>query len=324
MIIDVHGHFIPQLKYEDFKMLFSHIDSYSSNIKRMNGSLFTEYDNGLLSIEKQISDMDKTGIDFRILSIAPFLFYYELESYRTILWSKAVNDQMYKDIHSYSSRILGLATLPMNSIEDACNELERTMNEYNFIGAQIATNINGIELDDESLNPFWETAEKTGAFILLHPHYTIGGERLGNFHLRNIIGNPTDTTIAAMRIIIGGIFERYPNLKICLSHCGGYLPYAASRFDRAYKVRPELSHLTCLPSNLLNKFFYDSIIFDTKSLEYVIEKVGIERILVGTDYPFDMGELNPTEFIEKLYFDKSEKEKILFKNAQFLLDKHGR
>ncbi len=319
MIIDVHGHYMPIIKKSDYQTLFE-VDKADDGSKYMkiNGKRLGKLDEGLISIEKQIADMDDMGIDFRALCIPPFAFNYEIDREGNIEWAKLLNNQMYEDIKTYPDRFLGLATLPMKSVNDACDELERTMRDYNFVGAQIATNIDGMELDDESFHPFWEKAESLGALILLHPHYTMSRKGFVDFHLRNIVGNPLDTTIAA---IAGGVLERFSNLKICLSHSGGYLSLAASRMDHAYMVRPEYSHLSDAPSTFLNKFYYDSIIHDMKALEYIISRAGIDRILLGTDYPFDMGDLNPVDSIKRLGANESDKKKILSDNAVILLKK---
>ena len=317
MVIDIHGHYIPLLGNSDFKSLF-YIEEDCDHTRyiRLNGNVFAKLDEGLVSLEKHMEDMDRAGIDHRVLSVAPFVFYYELESNMSTKWAKVVNDQMYRDIRPYSDKFYALATLPMNSVDEACRELERTMREYNFLGAEIATNINGIELDDRCLYSFWEKAEELGAFILLHPHYTAAKDRLADFHLRNIIGNPLDTTIAAMRMILGGVFEKFPKLKIGLSHSGGYLPLAVSRLDKGYKVRRELSHLPSAPSTYLKKFYYDSITFDTKVFQFVVDNVGVDRMLIGTDYPFDMRCEEPVRAIEMLDIDEWGKNQIYIDNAK--------
>lgn len=322
MIIDVHGHYMPIVKDSDYETLFE-VDKADDGSKYMkiNGKILGKLDEGLVSIEKQIADMNHTGIDCRALCIPPFAFNYEIENADNIKWAKLLNDQMHEDIKCHDDRFLGLATLPMKSVNAACDELERAIRDYNFVGAQIATNIDGMELDNEFLYPFWEKAESLGAFILLHPHYTMSRKGFVDFHLRNIVGNPLDTTIAAIRIIAGGVLERFPNLKICLSHSGGYLSLAASRMDHAYMVRSEYSHLSAAPSTFLNRFYYDSIIHDMKALKYIISRVGINSILLGTDYPFDMGDLNPVDSIKRLGANESDKKKILSDNAVFLFKK---
>ena len=322
MIIDVHGHYMPLIKETGYEMLFDiETDDDGCKYMKINGRKIGKLDEGLVSIQKQLADMDEVQIDCRMLCVPPFAFNYKKDD-KAIKWAKYLNDQMYRDISDCPSKFIGLATLPMGSIDVACEELERTMKDYGFAGAEIATNIDGVELDDKSLDPFWAKAEELGAFILLHPHYTIDEKnRLSNkFHLRNIIGNPLDTTIAAMRIIIGGIFERYPKLRICLSHSGGYLPHAISRFDHARKVRPEFEYLKSAPSDYLKSFYYDTIIHDVEALEYVMSRTSIDSILLGTDYPFDMGDLNPVDIVEKLNIDRIEKEKILSNNAALLLE----
>lgn len=321
MVIDMHGHYIPILEEPYFKELFEiATKDFDDKFIKVKGRVVGKLDEGLISIKKQVKDMDRTRIDLRVICVAPFMFFYELENEKLIELAKALNEQMFKDTVEYDDRFLCLATLPMKNIEEACVELEKVMISYNFVGAQIATNIDGKELDDLSLNPFWEKAQSLGALILLHPHYTVGKERFCDYHLRNVIGNPLDTTIAAMRIILGGVLKRYPNLKICLSHSGGYLPLGIYRLDKAYVERTELSHLDALPSESLSKFYYDSITFNSEALEYVIDTVGVDRVLMGTDYPFDMGDLDPIMSINRLNITEKNKKLILSENARSILN----
>ncbi len=186
------------------------------------------------------------------------------------------------------------------------------------VGVQLATNIAGQELDDPALEDFFALAERLGAFILLHPSYVIADPRFQEFHLKNLIGNPLDTTIAAFRVIVSGVLQRYPKLKICLSHAGGYLPFALPRFEHGRQVRKELAFMNNTMGEVSERFYYDTIIYDPQTLEFAISKMGAARFLLGSDYPFDMADAQPVKIVNACRLTKAERRAILGGTAQGL------
>jgi aminocarboxymuconate-semialdehyde decarboxylase len=324
MNIDVHAHYIPmhgstKLGPSEKPNLVEIVAESSQKKIAVNGKVLAPLTSNLIELTEQIADMKNTGIDYRLLAVPPFTFFYELDVRITKKWCQFINDCISLDIKKYPNYFGGLATLPMQNIKAAEEELERAVKVLGLKGAEIATNINGIELDDPMLDAFWDKAERLGAFILIHPHYVAGSSRMQDYYLRNLVGNPLDTVLAASRIIFGGVLERYPDLKICLSHGGGYLAFAVSRFEHGFEVRSELKHLKQAPSEFLKKFYYDTIVHDTDTLRFILQKVGYERILMGTDYPFDMGDLTPTESIKGLNLNECVERSILGNNASDLI-----
>lgn len=324
MNIDVHAHYIPmhgstKLGPSEKPDLVEIVAESSQKKISVNGKILAPLTSNLIELTEQIADMENAGINYRLLAVPPFTFFYELDLRITKEWCQFINDRISFEIKKYPNHFGGLATLPMQSTEAAVEELERAIKVLGLKGAEIATNINGIELDDPLLEPFWATAERLGAFILIHPHYVAGSSRMQDYYLRNLVGNPLDTVLAASRIIFGGVFERYPDLKVCLSHGGGYLVFAVSRFDHGYKVRSELKHLKQAPSEFLKKFYYDTIVHDADTLKFILEKVGHERVLMGTDYPFDMGDLAPVENIKGFNLKACVERSILGNNASELI-----
>jgi aminocarboxymuconate-semialdehyde decarboxylase len=217
-------------------------------------------------------------------------------------------------------RFIGLGSVPLQAPELAAKELRRAMTTLGLRGAMIGTNVNGRNLDDPALAPFWAAAEELGAFLFIHPHGGIFGERLGSYYMKNFVGLPFDTTIAAASLVFGGVLERYPRLKLCLSHGGGYVPYQAGRFQHAYDVRPEAkAHLPNGPGASLGRLYYDTILHSKPALEFLISSAGPDRVLLGSDYPFDMGNLDCVARVRALSIESDARDLILGGYARTVL-----
>lgn len=221
---------------------------------------------------------------------------YRLSAELGVRWSELLNDSFAEDLKNWggSMQFWPLANVPMQDASAAAKELERAVSRHGFRGAMIATNVAGANLDEARFDPFWQKAQELGVPVILHPFAVIGPDRLERFYLNNAIGNPTDTTIAAASLIFGGVLDRFPDLQIVLMHGGGFLPYQYGRFDAAHTVRPEpKSNGAGLPHDYLRRFLFDTIVFSPRVLRYLIETVGADRVVLGTDYPFDMGDYVP-------------------------------
>jgi aminocarboxymuconate-semialdehyde decarboxylase len=176
----------------------------------------------------------------------------------------------------------------------------------------IGTHVRGRNLDDPALEPFWATATELGAFIFIHPFGGAGAERLGAYYLKNLVGLPFETTIAGACLVFGGVLERHPDLKICLSHGGGFLPYQAGRFGHGYDVRPEAKvHLEHPPEESIGRLFYDTILHSKPTLEFLVSSAGADRVLLGSDYPFDMGNLDCVARVAALDIPAPQRDLIL-------------
>ncbi|NPV71878.1 MAG: amidohydrolase [Firmicutes bacterium] len=325
MIVDVHAHYVPirnggGIGTRSAPRLVEVLPCAGGKVSVVvNGKAVAQVEPGLNDLGKQLEDMDREGITYRLLSIAPPIMLYELPPEQAVEWAAAVNEQLAADIDGNRRRFGGLATLPLQDPQAAAGELELSMTVRGFAGAQIATNVNGVEMDDPRLEPFWMIAESLGAFILMHPHYVAGKNRMEGYHLRNVVGNPLDTTLAAARLVFGGVMERHPGLRICLSHAGGYAALAAGRMNHAARVRPEIKGLKKPPSEYLKLFYYDTIAHDAEALAFVGRKMGPERVLAGTDYPFDMGDPSPARIVGEAGFDPATAGLILGGTARRLL-----
>ena len=231
------------------------------------------------------------------------------------------NDEIAAVARRHADRFVALATLPLQDPQRAADELKRAMGVLGLRGAQIGTNINGRNLDDPALEPVWTAANELKAFVLVHPHGEIlPGDRLTSYYMRNFVGFPFETTMAGAALVFGGVIERYPDINFCLCHGGGFLPYQAGRFLRAFKVRGEpKARLRGSPQDSLARLHYDTIVHSQRALEFLLATAGSERVLMGSDYPFDMGEFDCATRVEALPIPQADRDAVLGGRANELL-----
>ncbi len=266
----------------------------------------------LWDAEQRLRDMDARGVDVQVLAPTVFTFFYDREPALGLPSAALQNDEIAAEIKRHPDRFLGLAGVPLQAPELAARELERAMMKLGLRGAMIGTNVRGRNLDDPALEPFWATAEKLGAFIFIHPHAGAAAERLGSYYLKNLVGLPFETTVAGASLVFGGVLERHPMLKVCLSHGGGFLPYQAGRFRHGHDVRPEPKiNLKHDPQESIGRLLYDTILHSKETLEFLIGSVGPERVLLGSDYPFDMGNLDCVARVQALAISAEDRVLIL-------------
>ncbi|HEY2212717.1 MAG TPA: amidohydrolase family protein [Bradyrhizobium sp.] len=271
-------------------------------------------------VDLRLRDMDANDVDVQVLSPTVFTFYYGQEPALALACAAIQNEEIATVVKRNPDRFIGLGSVPLQAPELAAKELRRSMTTHGLRGAMIGTNVNGRNLDDPALAPFWAAAEELGAFLFIHPHGGIFGERLGSYYMKNFVGLPFDTTIAAASLVFGGVLERYPRLKICLSHGGGYVPYQAGRFQHAYDVRPEAkAHLPNGPGASLGRLYYDTILHSKPALEFLISSAGPDRVLLGSDYPFDMGNLDCVARVRALSIESDTRDLILGGYARTVL-----
>lgn len=271
-------------------------------------------------VDLRLRDMDANDVDVQVLSPTVFTFFYGQDPALGLACAAIQNEEIAAVVKRKPDRFIGLGSVPLQAPELAANELRRSMTMLGLRGAMIGTNVNGRNLDDPALDPFWAAAEELGAFLFIHPHGGIFGERLGSYYMKNFVGLPFDTTIAAASLVFGGVLERYPRLKIALPHGGGYVPYQAGRFQHAYDVRPEAKmHLPNGPAASLGRLYYDTILHSKPALEFLISSAGADRVLLGSDYPFDMGNLDCVERVRALSIEPAARDLILGGYARTLL-----
>jgi aminocarboxymuconate-semialdehyde decarboxylase len=264
--------------------------------------------------------MDAAEVDVQVLSVCPQTFLYDRDPALTAALSAIQNEEIAKVVSQHPDRFLGIATLPMQDPERAVAELRRSMTDLGLRGAQIGSHVEGRNLDDPSLEPLWAAAAELGAFILIHPQKTAATDRLKSYYLKNLIGNPLDTTIAAASLVFGGVLERYPDLKFCFAHGGGFMPYQTGRMNHGYDVRPEGKvNLKEAPEASIRRLYFDCILHFEPALRYLVETFGADHVLLGSDYPFDMGLLDCVKQVRALKASIEDRNLILGTAAAGLL-----
>ena len=245
-------------------------------------------------LDRRLADLDAMGLDMQIIKPPPPQCYYAVPLEVAVRSAQMVNDGIAEFVARKPDRLKGFGTVPMPDGNEAAKELQRCVTQLGFKGVQVLTNVNGRELSDPEFAPFWKKAEELGVLVVIHPNGFTDGARLSRFYFNNIIGNPLETTIALHYLIFDGVLERHPNLKILAVHGGGYLASYAGRIDHAWGARSD-SHagLPNPPSSYLKKLYFDTVVFTPHQLQELVRLYGADRILMGTDYPFDMADYDP-------------------------------
>ncbi len=299
LVVDIHSHVsLPELEASlDGRFLpeydpFSYYSGAVSN--RYNAEHFSEIVPQLTQPARRLEDMDRMGVDVQAISVAPPQYYYWTEPDLGERLTRRLNERIAQICQQHPARFAGLGTLPMQDPARAVAELDRITEEYGFTGVEICTNVNGADYDHPRFEPFFARAEELQTLIVLHPHGYTDGLRLSAYYLSNVIGNPLDSSVAMARMIFGGVFERHPQLKVCVVHGGGYLPFYWARMDHAFQKRTDgrvaLSHK---PSEDMHKIYVDTVVFDPSLLRTLVTIMGADHVLLGTDYPYDMGHYDP-------------------------------
>lgn len=284
------------------------------------GTPYRPFPRGGWELERRFKDMDAAEVNVHVLSATPQTYLYDQDAALAAATSTIQNDQIAKLVKAHPDRFMGIATLPMQAPERAAEELTRAVRTLGMHGAMIGSNIAGKNLDDPSLEPVWAAAEELGAFMIIHPANVAGADRLRSYYLANLIGNPLDTTIAAACLVFGGVMERHPKLNVLLVHGGGFVPYQAGRWAHGWHVRPEPKvNVKKSPEPWINRFYYDTILHAKPQLEFLVASVGPTRVLMGSDYPYDMGTGECVRQVDALWIDDTEKAAILNGNAVTLL-----
>ena len=321
--IDIHAHYYPE----------SFCDLVGGEGKRFGGSFacddasftFRTPAGGLgplpmkfIDVDARLKDMDASGVDVQALSLSVPMAYWGDRPFNAKLardWNSAAS-RVYR---RHPTRFVVLATLPMLNATDAIDELERAAQLPGVRGVYMGTNIDNRDLDDPLFAPVFAHIEQLGLPVFLHPQQTVGGARLGDFYLSNLLGNPFDTAIAASHLILGGVLDRHPALHVTLPHAGGALPILVGRLDAGWSVRPETRRLAQQPSRYLRRFSYDTVSHSGPVLNFLIENVGIDRLVLGSDYCFDMGYAQPVRFLDRLDLPDDQRALVLGGNAGRLL-----
>ncbi len=271
--------------------------------------------------DERLADLDAMGIDVQLVMPPPNQCYYTVPLDVSVEASRIVNDGLAEWVARKADRFVALGAVPLIDGGEAAAELERCMKSLGMKGVEILTNVAGRELSEPDYAPFWKKAEELGALVVIHPNGFTDGKRLTRFYFNNVIGNPLETTIALHYLIFAGVLERHPNLKILAVHGGGYLPAYCGRIDHAWGARSD-SHgeLPQPPTSYLKRIYFDTVVFTPHQLADLVRLFGADRIVMGTDYPFDMAEYDPIGHVAAVEgFDQSTIGAITGGNARRLL-----
>ena len=274
----------------------------------------------LTRIEQRLADMAAMGVDVQVLSPTPNQYYYWAEEALAEEVVRLQNENISALCAAHPGRLYGLGTVALQHPQRAAAQLRHAMRTLGLKGVEISTSVEGRELDDASLQPFWAAAQELGAVVFIHPFGTSLGPRVASHYLVNTIGQPLETTIALSRIIFSGLMDRHPGLKILAAHGGGYLPAYLGRSVHAFEVRPEAAAaMQRPPADYLRSMFFDSLVYEPRALRQLMDTVGASQVLLGTDYPFDMGHYQVHELAGSPELtDDNERAALLGANARRL------
>ena len=249
-------------------------------------------------LETRLEDMDRMKVDIQAVAVSVYQYYYWADAEMGAKVSRIINEELKESTDKFADRFSPLGTVPLQDTDAAIAELRYCVQELGFKGLEIGSHVDGEEIASPRLDPFWAEVERLGAVIIVHTNGHTHKERLQAHNFVNILGHAFEATLATAHLIFNGVMERYPNLKIVVVHGGGYLPAYAGRIDHAWRAREDVSEgVPKLPSEYLKRFFFDTMVFETDQLKFLVDKYGADHVLLGTDYPYDMGDDDPLELI---------------------------
>jgi aminocarboxymuconate-semialdehyde decarboxylase len=308
MKVDIHTHILPH-SWPDLRERygcggFVQLEHHCPGRARMmlDGRCFREIENNCWDPRRRLEDCDKFGVTAQVLSTVPVMFCYGAKAEHTHDLARILNDHIAEVVRSRPGRFFGLGTLPLQAPDLAIREMERCIEELGLHGVEIGTHVNDWNLDHPALFPVLQAAERLGAAVFVHPWDMLGRERMSKYWLPWLVGMPAETSLAICSLIFGGVLERLPRLRVAFAHGGGAFPGTVGRIEHGFRVRPDLCAVDNdkEPRHYLDKFYLDSLVHDADMLRYLVRLVGAERIALGSDYPFPLGEHEPGRLIESL------------------------
>ncbi len=331
MIVDIHAHYVsPDLISEARANGAAYgvsIDMAENGRPQLtfphNGAVLRPFLSELCDLEGRLSYLDGMGVDMQVVSAWTDMSGDDLEPEQGAKWARLQNDTLAADTKASGGRFEAMGTLPMQTVAGALGELDYIVRHLGMRSIEMGTNINGRDLDHQEFRPLWRRLAELDVLVLLHPPFKpVGLDRAGDYFLNNLISYPVDTTIAAARLIFSGIMSDLPDLKICLAHGGGFLPYQIGRLDRGFAAHPACKAITKPPLDFLRSFYFDTLTHNTAALDYLCATVGIDRLVYGSDYPFEMlDESGPSRVRAMKGMSGAGLDAILGSNSRALLDR---
>lgn len=325
MKIDAHSHFIPGTLLD---FIEKEGGAIHTEIIQQNGRKFVRHFEGFqyplfpafYDSKIKLEDMAKMGIDHSVQSVSPGSFYYWVDAKAALETSKICNDWVSALVQSDPVHFSGMATLPMQDIPLSLQELERAHKKLGLNALEIAPVINERNLDELDFFPIYEYCSENNILIALHPYYIGVKPQFARYYNTNLVANVLETSMGINSLIFGGVFKQFPDLKVLCAHGGGYFPYQVGRLIHGHKVRPETKvNISASPETYLKNLYYDSITHWTPALQFLVDNFGAEHVVIGTDYPYDMGDYAPIERVDALRLTNSQRNMVMGENAAYLL-----
>ena len=323
MKIDIHTHIMPDKMPNWAKKFgygeFVHLEQRNCKACMMKGDkVFREVEDNCFDVSLRQKEMDETGVTMQVLSTIPVLFNYWAKPKDGLETSRYLNDHIANSVIKFPERFMGIGTVPLQDVDMAIAEMERCVAALKMPGLEIGSNINGANLSDEKFFPLYKRAEELGCSLFIHPWEMMGEVQMQKYWLPWLVGMPAETSRAICSMIFGGVFEKFPKLKVAFAHGGGSFPATIGRIEHGFNVRPDLVAIDNAhnPREYIGKFWIDSLVHDAKTLHLIMDIMGEDKICLGSDYPFPLGEHHPGKLIEQMDFSKPVADKLLYKNTQ--------
>lgn len=308
--IDVHSHILPRdwpdlaKKYGDNRFpVMTHSDGHNRIYK--DGRFFREVWDSAFDPVTRINEYKQHGVDVQVISTVPVLFSYWAPGSQALDLHRHLNDHTAGVCRDHPASVAGLGTVPLQSPTLAIQELERCIEQLDLSGVQVGSHCNQWNLDAPELFPFFEAAADLGAAIMVHPWDMMGFDTMPKYWMPWLVGMPAEQSRAACSLIFGGVLERLPKLRVMMAHGGGSFPFTIGRIEHGFRMRPDLVAVDNArnPREYFKQLYFDSCVHDPQALTYLLDVVGHDRVMLGTDYPFPLGEQEPGSGIESLKLD---------------------